>query len=186
MQLLLNRYALTSLDELYIRIGEGRIRLKEVIENIKDLLYGGVSPLVTPTGAFNKIELTTLDPVSVNFPPAANPIPVAKDNCALLTLKGLSVHHKNCERFREIDFQREEAVDITWNIRQTHVSKPQIIHILRATRKEIMEVVGRRPGRDGDAEPGNPVQLLFHQSCLAAYLQCRQSARPAEGAAPFR
>ncbi|KJR98599.1 MAG: GTP pyrophosphokinase [Desulfobulbaceae bacterium BRH_c16a] len=143
--LLLNRYALVTLDELYIRIGEGRIHLREVIENIKDLLYGGVSPLVTPTGAFNKIELATLDPVSVKLSSCCKPNPVAKDNCALLTPKGLSVHNKNCERFREIKFQREEAVNITWNIRQTHVRKQQIIHILRATRKAIMEVVGGAP-----------------------------------------
>ena len=36
-------------------------------------------------------------------------------------------------------------MDITWNIRQTHVRKQQIIHILRATRKEIMEVIGGAP-----------------------------------------
>jgi GTP pyrophosphokinase len=143
--LLLNSYALVTLDELYIRIGEGRIHLREVIENIKDLLYGGVSPLVTPTGAFNKIELATLDPVSVKLSSCCKPNPVAKDNCALLTPKGLSVHNKNCERFREIKFQREEAVNITWNIRQTHVRKQQIIHILRATRMAIMEVVGGAP-----------------------------------------
>lgn len=145
VQPLLNRYALTSLDELYIRIGEGRIHLREAIGNIKDLLYGGVSPLVTPTGAFNKIELTTLDPVSVKLSSCCKPNPVAKDNCALLTLKGLSVHHKNCEKFREINFQREEAVDINWNIRQTHVRKPQIIHILRASRREIMDVIAGAP-----------------------------------------
>lgn len=145
VQPLLTRYALTSLDELYIRLGEGRVHLREAIANIRDLLYGGVSPLVTPTGAFNKIELTTLDPVSVKLSSCCKPNPVAKDNCALLTLKGLSVHHKNCEKFREINFQREEAVDINWNIRQTHVRKPQIIHILRATRREIMEVIAGAP-----------------------------------------
>ena len=143
--LLLNRYSLTTADELYIRIGEGRVRLKEVIENIKNILYDGVSPLVTPTGAFNKIELTTLDPVSVKLSSCCKPNPTAKDNCALLTPKGLSVHHKNCQRFRDLDFQREDAVDITWKIRQTHVRKQQILHILRAPRKDIMAAVGSAP-----------------------------------------
>jgi GTP pyrophosphokinase len=143
--LLLENYALSTLDELYIRIGEGRVRLKEVIEDIKNTLYGGVSPLLAPTGAFNKIQLTTLDPVSVKLSSCCKPNPTAKDNCALLTPKGLSVHHKNCERFRELDFQREDAVNITWKIRDTHVRKPQILHILRATRKDIMQVVGSAP-----------------------------------------
>lgn len=143
--LLLNRYSITTSDELYIRIGEGRVRLKEVIENIKNILFDGVSPLVTPTGAFNKIELTTLDPVSVKLSSCCKPNPTAKDNCALLTPKGLSVHHKNCQRFRDLDFQREDAVDITWKIRQTHVRKQQILHILRATKKDIMAAVGAAP-----------------------------------------
>jgi GTP diphosphokinase / guanosine-3',5'-bis(diphosphate) 3'-diphosphatase len=143
--LLLADYGLSSLDDLYARIGEGRINLHVVIDDIKNILYGGISPLVTPTGAFNKVELTTLDPVSVKLSSCCKPNPTAKDNCALLTPKGLSVHHKNCERFRELNFQREDAVNITWKIRETKVRKPQILHILRATRKAIMEVVGSAP-----------------------------------------
>jgi len=137
--------SLPSLDELYVRIGEGRLHLKEVMEDIKNILFGGISPLVTPTGAFNKIELTTLDPVSVKLSSCCKPNPTAKDNCALLTPKGLSVHHKNCERFRQLKFQREDAVDITWNTRKTYVRKKQIIHVLRATRKNIMQIIGAAP-----------------------------------------
>jgi GTP diphosphokinase / guanosine-3',5'-bis(diphosphate) 3'-diphosphatase len=143
--LLLKEYSLHTLDDLYLRIGEGRVSLQEVIEDIKNILYGGVSPLLPPTGAFNKIELSTLDPVSVKLSSCCKPNPTAKDNCALLTNKGLSVHHKNCERFRELDFQREDAVNITWKIRETHVRKQQIIHILRATRKDMMQAVGSAP-----------------------------------------
>lgn len=142
---LLAHYSIPSLDELYIRIGEGRLHLKEVMENIKNILFGGVSPLVTPTGAFNKIELTTLDPVSVKLSSCCKPNPTAKDNCALLTPKGLSVHHKNCERFRKLKFQREDAVNILWKTRQTHVRRKQIIHVLRASRKSIMEIIGSAP-----------------------------------------
>ncbi|MGB3213018.1 MAG: HD domain-containing protein [Desulforhopalus sp.] len=137
--------AIPSLDEMYIRIGEGRLHLKQVMENIKNILFGGVSPLVTPTGAFNKIELTTLDPVSVKLSSCCKPNPTAKDNCALLTPKGLSVHHKNCERFRKLNFQREDAVNISWKTRQTHVRKIQTLHVLRATRKRIMQILGSAP-----------------------------------------
>jgi len=143
--LFLENASVTTLEDLYIRIGEGRVRLQEVIQDIKNILYGGVSPLVTPTGAFNKIQLTTLDPVSVKLSSCCKPNPAAKDNCALLTPKGLSVHHKNCDRFRELNFQREDAVNITWKIRETHVRKPQILHILRSTRKDIMQTVGSAP-----------------------------------------
>jgi len=142
---LLAHESLPSLDEMYIRIGEGRLHLKEVMENIKNILFGGVSPLVTPTGAFNKIELTTLDPVSVKLSSCCKPNPTAKDNCALLTPKGLSVHHKHCERFRTLDFQREDAVNISWKTRKTHVRKIQTLHVLRATRKSIMQIIGTAP-----------------------------------------
>jgi guanosine-3',5'-bis(diphosphate) 3'-pyrophosphohydrolase len=142
---LLMRHSVSSLDELYVRIGEGRLHLKELMENIKEILFGGVSPLVTPTGAFNKIELTTLDPVSVKLSSCCKPNPGAKDNCALLTPKGLSVHHKNCEKFRELNFQREDAVNITWKTRKTRVRQQQSLHFMRASRKEIMAVIGAAP-----------------------------------------
>lgn len=160
--LLLADYGLPSLDELYVRIGEGRLSLQSVIEDIKNILYGGISPLVTPTGAFNKVELTTLDPVSVKLSSCCKPNPTAKDNCALLTTKGLSVHHKNCERFRELNFKREDAVNITWKTRETKVRKPQLLHILRATRKAIMEVVGTAP----EEMEMNSLELLSSYSFL--------------------
>ena len=142
---LLQRFSLPSLDELFIRIGEGRLHLKEVVESIRNILFGGKVPLVPPTGPFNKIELTTLDPVSVKLSSCCKPNPSAKDNCALLTSKGLSVHHKNCEKFCELQFQREEAVNISWKTRQTSIRKKQVLHILRAARKDIMKTLGGAP-----------------------------------------
>ncbi len=141
----LGHYSIESLDKLYGRIGEGRLRLRDVIENIKTILFGGVSPLVPPTGEFNKIELTTLDPISVKLSSCCRPNPTAKDNCALLTEKGLSVHHKKCNRFLGLNFQREDAVNISWRTRETHVRKMQIMHILKATRREIMDAVAGAP-----------------------------------------
>ena len=88
LPVLLAQEGLPSLDELYVHIGEGGVHLKELMGDIKNILFGGVSPLVTPTGAFNKIELTTLDPVSVKLSSCCKPNPTAKDNCALLTRKG--------------------------------------------------------------------------------------------------
>ncbi len=142
---LLQQFSVQSLDDLYKSIGEGRARLKFVMEEIKSILYDGVSPLVTPTGAFNKIELTTLDPVSVKLSSCCKPNPAAKDNWALVTSKGLSVHYKNCERFNDLNFQREDAVNIFWRTRKTSVRKKQIFHILRASRKDIMRTIALAP-----------------------------------------
>jgi len=145
VHLLLEHYAIEQLDELYVKIGEGILRLRGVIENIKNKLFGGISPLVTPTGAFNKIELTTLDPVSVKLSSCCRPNPSAKDNCALLTEKGLSVHYKKCERFLKLNFQREDAVNISWRTRQTHIRKRQTIHVVRASRKDILLAIAGAP-----------------------------------------
>lgn len=142
---LLEQFSADTLEQLYIKIGEGRARLRFVMEAIKNILFGGVSPLVTPTGAFNKIELTTLDPVTVKLSSCCKPNPSAKDNCALVTPKGLSVHYKNCKKFKELNFQREDAVNIFWRTRRTHVRKKQVLHILRASRKEIMRTVSFSP-----------------------------------------
>jgi len=142
---LLDQISAESIEDLYTRIGEGRARLRGVMEAIKNTLFGGVSPLVTPTGAFNKIELTTLDPVTVKLSSCCKPNPSAKDNCALVTANGLSVHYKNCERFKSLNFQREDAVNIFWRTRKTNVRKIQILHILRASRKDIMRTIAFAP-----------------------------------------
>lgn len=143
--ILLEQFSADSLDDLYTKIGEGYARLRHVMEGIKNILFGGVSPLVTPTGAFNKIELTTLDPVTVKLSSCCKPNPSAKDNCALVTPKGLSVHYKNCDKFKTLNFQREDAVNIFWRTRKTHVRKKQVLHVLRASRKEIMRSISFAP-----------------------------------------
>lgn len=141
----LERFYVNSVEKLYARIGEGRLHLHVVIEAIKELLYDGMSPLVEPTGAFNNIELTTLDPVSVKLSSCCNPNPTAKDNCALLTSMGLSVHHKRCARLEDLKFCREDAVNITWKARKTAVRKNQVIHVQKASRSEVLAIVASAP-----------------------------------------
>jgi len=142
---LFQEYSSQNLNDLHVRIGEGGARLKEVMGSIKSILFGGVSPLVTPTGAFNNIELTTLDPVCVKLSSCCKPDPTSKGNCALLTTKGLSVHDKRCERFKKIKFQREDAVNVFWRSRRTKVRKRQILHILKVSRKELMGAISFAP-----------------------------------------
>lgn len=142
---ILGPFNIDTIDEFYGRIGEGRIRLYDVMMRIKTDIYNGQSPLFTPTGAFNKVQLTTLDPVCVKLSSCCKPNPTAKDNCALLTEKGLSVHHKKCERLQTIKFRREDAVNISWRLRETKVRKMQELHILRASRAEVMQALMEAP-----------------------------------------
>lgn len=145
LERVLTPFHVDNIEEFFGRVGEGRIRLWDVMSRIKSDLFDGQSPLFTPTGAFNKVELTTLDPVSVKLSSCCKPNPTAKDNCALLTEKGFSVHHKKCVRLESIKFRREDAVNITWKLRETTVRKAQELHILKATRADVMAAIGSAP-----------------------------------------
>ncbi len=139
-------FSLKKKSTLFSRIGSGRIRLPEVIESIRQHLFGGASFLVKPTGEFNKIKLNTFDPVFIKLSSCCNPNPAEKMNCALLTEKALSVHHKNCPKLHEVKFQREDAVDISWD-RSTPISKEQSILFIQCSRAEAMTAAGAAPSQ---------------------------------------
>ncbi len=140
----LQAFNLQKKETFYSRIGRGLIRLPEAIEHIREELFEGNAFLVKPTGEFNKIILDTLDPVFIKLSSCCKPNPADKSNCALLTDNWLSVHHKNCPRLQEINFQREDAVDISWE-RDTPITKQQSIVFAHITRDELMPMVGTAP-----------------------------------------
>jgi len=139
-------FGLKNKNTLFSRIGSGVIRLPEVIESIRTELFSGASFLVKPTGAFNKIKLDTLDPVFIKLSSCCKPNPADKINCALLTEKALSVHNKNCPRLHALKFQREDAVDISWE-RTTPITKPQSIIFAQYARRDVMAAVGGAPAQ---------------------------------------
>ena len=144
MTRVLQAFNLKTKETFYSKIGRGLIRLPEAIEQIREELFEGNSFLVKPTGEFNKIILDTLDPVFIKLSSCCKPNPADKSNCALLTDNWLSVHHKNCPRLQEINFQREDAVDISWE-RDTPIIKQQSIVFAHITRDELMPIVGTAP-----------------------------------------
>jgi len=137
-------FGLGNKEELFSKIGRGIIRLPEVVERIRQELFGGNSFLVKPTGEFNKIKLDTLDPVFIKLSSCCKPNPADKSNCALLTDNWLSVHHKNCPRLHEIKFQREDAVDISWE-RRTPIIKTQSLVFAHIARDNLMPIIGSAP-----------------------------------------
>jgi len=137
-------FSLKSKEKLFSRIGSGRIRLPDVIESIRQELFVGPASLLKPTGEFNKIKLDTLDPIFIKLSSCCKPNPVDKSNCALLTEKGLSVHNKACPRLHEIKFQREDAVDISWE-RSTPIKRVQSLLFPHVTRQDMLQVVGSAP-----------------------------------------
>lgn len=142
---LFERFGSADFEDFCVKLGEGKLRLRTIFDFIKSEFFDGHSPLYFPTGAFNKILLDTLDPVSVKLSSCCKPNPAAKDNCAFLTEKGLSVHNKKCKRLEDVKFQREDAVDVYWSQRKTKIRKSQVLRVFRVTRKQLMFAVGRAP-----------------------------------------
>jgi GTP pyrophosphokinase len=135
---ILEYFGLKSLDDLYLQVGEGKLRLPTLIDRIKTVLYAGSPPLIRPTGAFNTIELTTLDPVFVKISACCKPSPTDSRLYGLLSERGLSVHSMNCPKLETIALQREDIVYVRWKQKETFVAKKQTLIIMAATRQKMM------------------------------------------------
>ncbi len=142
---ILTYFHLDSLDDLFLQIGEGRVRLRELIYEVRHGLYEGRDTLQLPTGIFNRVELETIDPVVVKSSACCKPTPLDKGVIGLLSERGLSLHKKDCSRLCKIKFQREDAVEVRWKLRQTQVVKEQKIIVMAATRHRIFLLLSVAP-----------------------------------------
>lgn len=94
---------------------------------------------------YNRIELTTLDPVTVKLSSCCKPDPTSDENLGLLTRVGISVHKQDCPRFRKLPLQPEDVVSILWEKQKTRLDKSQTYHIPQASRKELMAAIATAP-----------------------------------------
>lgn len=145
MQQVFNYFSMVDANELYENIGDGRLRLPDVIQKMKNEFNLENLNSVESGEEFNAIELSTLDPVSIKLSSCCKPIPTQNNNCALLTRERLSVHRRDCSRLREIRYQREDALNVTWKMKETSIKKPQTIHILEAKRQRLMMITAVAP-----------------------------------------
>ncbi len=145
MEYVLSYFNIRSLEDLYLQIGKGKIRLRELIYEIKNGLYSGQETLQLPTGVFNRIELSTVDPVVVKSSACCRPTPMDKGVVGLLSERGLSLHRKDCFRLQKIKFQREDAVEVRWNLKVTRVVKPQKVIVFAANRQRLFMLLSVAP-----------------------------------------
>ncbi len=141
----LTYFDIESMDDLFLTLGEGRVRLRELIYEIRNGLYAGWPTLYQPTGAFNRVDLATLDPVVIKFSACCKPGPLDKGVIALLSPRGLSLHRKDCIQLQKIHFQREDAVEIRWKLKGTRIIKNQRIIVMRATRNRLLMMLSVAP-----------------------------------------
>ncbi|MFW5906194.1 MAG: RelA/SpoT family protein [Desulfobia sp.] len=128
---ILDYFGKEDMDDLYTAIGQGLLRLGEVMYEIKHGLYKGPQLLDAPAGALNQVYLDTLDPVCVKLSQCCHPIPSEKGLLALLSERGVSVHDKNCSRLQSLKLSREDIIEIRWHLKKTKVKKPQSLYITK-------------------------------------------------------
>jgi len=145
VQKVLDHFSLADIDELYIFVGEGELRLSKLIHQIKEKLYGGRSPLVDPTGHLNKVELSALDPVTIKISACCKPNPTDKGLLGFPRKRGLSIHRKSCLRMNKMKFQRDDIVEVRWKLRETRVEKTQSLVVMAASQHRIMMLLGVAP-----------------------------------------
>jgi len=142
---ILEYFDLADLDDLFLQVGEGRLRLRELVFEIKNGLYAGRETLPAPTGALNRIEMTSLDPACVKFSRCCSPSPTDKGLYGLLSERGLSVHGKECSTIRTLQVQREDVVELLWRFKETKVTKSQSLQVLSANRNRLLMMLGAAP-----------------------------------------
>ena len=134
-----------SMEDLFQSLGEGRLRLRELIYEIRNGLYVGQPTLFQPTGVFNRVDLTTLDPVVIKSSACCKPGPLDKGVIGLLSERGLSLHRKDCGQLRKINFQREDAVEVRWKLKSTKIEKAQRVIVMQVTRNRLFMLLSVAP-----------------------------------------
>lgn len=129
MEDILEYFGLQNKEALFTMLGQGKIRLREVIYEIKNGLYADKESLMPPTGALNSIELDSVDPAWVKFSRCCNPLPTEKRLYGLLSERGLSVHRLECARMQELKIQREDIMEVRWDLKKTKLEKEQTLDI---------------------------------------------------------
>ena len=145
MKDILTYFDIDSLERLFQKVGQGQVRLRELIYEIRNGLYAGRETLQLPTGVFNRIELITVDPVVVKSSACCKPTPLDKGLIGLLSERGISLHRKDCSRLQKLNFQREDAIEVRWKNRDTRVTKPQKIIIMAASRHRLFMLLSVAP-----------------------------------------
>ena len=91
------------------------------------------------------MDLTTVDPVVVKSSACCKPTPFDKGVIGLLSERGLSLHKKDCAQLQKIKFQREDAVEVRWKMKETRVAKTQKMVVMAATRKRLFLLLSVAP-----------------------------------------
>ncbi len=130
---------------MFRQIGMGKLRLAELVYEIRNGLWPSAKVNPEPTADRNRLELSSLDPVCIKLSRCCNPVPVEPGLVGLLSERGLSVHRQDCQRFLSLKLQREDIVELRWNLKKSLVEKAQTLIVLKAARHRILMMLGTAP-----------------------------------------
>ncbi|XOF35087.1 MAG: HD domain-containing protein [Candidatus Electrothrix sp. YB6] len=143
---LLVYFNINSKEELLQEVGQGQIRMRELIYEIRHGLRMWTQEfLPQPTGILNRIELTTVDPVVVKSSACCRPTPLDKGTVGLLSRRGISLHCKDCFQLKKLKFQREDAVEVRWKMAATPVKKLQKFLLQATKEKQLFSILSFAP-----------------------------------------
>ncbi len=138
---LLKDFGLHSIDELYIRLGYGRIEPKTISER----LYSGqtateqtraeptfMEKVVKSASAKSKkmhslISVDGMDDILVHFAKCCHPIPGDPVVGFISRGRGVTVHRSDCHKAFEMDQMR--TVDVAWTVKQAAVGQERAVRL---------------------------------------------------------
>jgi GTP pyrophosphokinase len=138
-------FGLESMDELYMNVGEARINLQELAQEINQRFNGSTSEIEPASEALNRIDLSHLDPACIKFSACCKPVPTDDGLVGILSEWGLSVHRNSCERFKSLNAQREDVVTLSWRLEETRVRGAQTLYVQEASRNRLLMLLAVAP-----------------------------------------
>ena len=145
MEEVLRHFKLDDIPGLYLAVGENRLKLSVVVPEIRDRVYSDYPTDEPPTGIFNQVNLSMLDPVVFKIASCCHPSPLDKGIIGLLSERGLSLHRKNCLKLAQLNLQREDVVEVRWDLSRTPVPKTQKIIVMGTTRCHLLTLLAAAP-----------------------------------------
>jgi GTP pyrophosphokinase len=138
-------FGLPSINDLYTNVGEGRINLHELAEEVSQR-FNADSAVPEPIhDNLSHIDLSSLDPACIKFSACCKPIPTDAGLIGLLSDWGLSVHRKTCSRFQTLKAQREDVVELAWQLKKTKITGPQTLYLQEASRNRLLMLLAVAP-----------------------------------------
>jgi guanosine-3',5'-bis(diphosphate) 3'-pyrophosphohydrolase len=144
---MLSQLSMESLEQLFLNVGVAGITFRDLRHKIMHLLPEDIAVRKPSGRGLNKISLNTLDPAVIKFSACCKPTPSEKDLIGILNERGISVHQKACEKFRSLKVRREDVVEVSWQLKETLITKPQHLFVPEATRNRIFMMLAVAPDK---------------------------------------